>query len=229
MSMMELCISIIASWHGCTAQQEVVPFLSWGRGLWYIGEIGGKNSKHILGHNSAAKQATETRIAPSESLRQDLSIGRGPGPIRLQNKWVIWVQKSGEVEKIQVEHILGHNSGPWAPTEVRIGPWETTDHEKYQGSGPSAWGGQKRVVFRVWRKFIFFWKNLNFLWTLKTTVFWTPLALGPLPWDITWSVVSRGSILTSAGAHGPELWPKMCSTWIFFTYIHLWTLITHVF
>ena len=67
MRMMELCSSIIASWHGYTGQQRVVPFLSWGGGLWYIGGVGGKNSKHILGHNPGPWARTEVKIGPSET------------------------------------------------------------------------------------------------------------------------------------------------------------------
>ena len=79
--MMELCNSIMASIHGCNAQPKVDAFLSWGRGLKYLGRVGCQNSQHILIHNLGSKPTIEVRTSAKEAPEHDLADGRGPGAV----------------------------------------------------------------------------------------------------------------------------------------------------
>ena len=80
--MMELCNSIMASIHGSNAQPKVVAFLSWGRGLKYLGRVGWQNSQHILIHNSGSRPPIEVRTSAKDAPEHDLADGRGPRVVR---------------------------------------------------------------------------------------------------------------------------------------------------
>ena len=49
--------------------------------------------------------------------------------------------------------VFGHNSGPWARRETRIGPSESIHQNLISYGGPEARGLQKRVVLRVYKFF----------------------------------------------------------------------------
>ena len=78
---MELCNSIMASRHGCKAQQRVVAFLSWGAGVVVYRWGRGENSHHVLAHNSGSKPPMDMRTGAKEAPEHDLSDGSGPGAV----------------------------------------------------------------------------------------------------------------------------------------------------
>ena len=47
-----------------------------------------------------------------------------------------------------LHHVLGHNSGSWAPFEVKPSAKDAQDHDVSASSGPGAIGGHLEVVIK---------------------------------------------------------------------------------
>ena len=119
-----------------------------------------KFQQHIMAHNLAPKQPTETRIVPFESTQQDLSNESGPGTIGHQHKSAIWVHRWKKIGKSfkNVEKVWNvHKSGPKAPTKVRTPPIRTRGYNLDIKMGFRVIGVQKKGVMSILK---FWWKNL---------------------------------------------------------------------
>ena len=82
------------------------------------------------------------------------------------------------------------------------------------GAPPPRPPGDSHQKFDVFMKkstfcdFLYFWMIFD-LWTLITTLFWLPMALGHVPPIRSWCVDSDGGGIISLRGQGPELWAVM--------------------
>ena len=54
-------------------------------------------------------------------------------------------------QRTYCQHILAHNSGPWAPIEMIFGPQESPECDLADGKPPKPLGRRLRVIIRVQR------------------------------------------------------------------------------
>ena len=54
-------------------------------------------------------------------------------------------------QRTYCQHILAHNSGPWAPTKTIVGPKESPECDLANGKPPRPLGRHLAVVIRVQR------------------------------------------------------------------------------